>query len=142
MTVYLMFCRPCDLLFEVEGSMAKPPKKKKCPECNKWGKREFTVPSIRTLKSIRTRSEKYAKYGMDKDTANNFLNNEIKYSKERMKTGTQHYRKVTPNAENMIKTGAVKRLSPEQAEQKKRTMIEMTKDARKRAPVNPHPQSI
>lgn len=142
MTVYLFNCPTCDLFFEVEGSMAKPPKRKKCPECNKWGKREFTVPSIVTIKTIRTRSETYAKKGMDKDTANNFLNNEIKFSKERMKSGFQHYKKVTPNAENMIKTGVAKRLSPEQAEKKKQTMIEMTKEARKRAPVSPHPQTI
>jgi len=42
----------------------------------------------------------------------------------------------------MIKSGAIKKLTPEQAEKKKQTMIDMTKEARKRVPPSPHPQTI
>jgi len=144
MTWYLFHCKnlECDTFFEVEGSMKKPPKRRKCPVCNKFGKREFTPPAIKTLKILRAKSERYAKYGMDKAEANEFLNTELKYSKERQKTGWQHYKRVDPNVENMIKSGAIKKLTPEQAEKKKQTMIDMTKEARKRVPPSPHPQTI
>lgn len=75
---------------------------------------------------------RYATQGMDKKQATKFYEESIAASKERMKTGEQHYAKMVPNLKQMEAQGKIKKLSPEAREQSrqglKQANIHMTKD--------------
>lgn len=150
MVLYKIACSSCEIFWEVEASMAKPPKRRRCPECNVWCPRVFTVPAIRFLGTgfytNRSRAEKFNRDGFDRVQAEEFYKSSIEHSKERVKTGYQHYSKITPNIENMTKSGMIKKVDSEKAEVKKQKMREMTIESHKKAGLDPtkpiHPQAI
>lgn len=94
--------------------MDKPPKKGKCPQCGNMGNRCWTAPALHFVGmdfyTNQARVEKYNKYGMDKDTANNFLNKSIKGSKENMKQGRQHYKEMCLDTDYAAEKGLLKRV--------------------------------
>ena len=114
MATYQIECEPCEIYWEVERPMGKPPKKAKCPQCGKMGNRCWTTPGFifqgMDFETNRAQADRYGRYGMDKDTANQFLNDSIKLSKERMKDGKQSYKDMVLDAEHAIKTGMAKRV--------------------------------
>jgi putative FmdB family regulatory protein len=114
MATYQIECEKCEIYWEVERSMDNPPKKGKCPQCGKMGNRCFTAPALHFIgagfETNRARWEKYQKQGMDKDTANQFLNNSIKASKDNMKRGHQHYKQMVLDEDYAAKNNMIKKV--------------------------------
>ena len=112
MATYQIECEKCEIYWEVERSMDNPPKKGKCPKCGKMGNRCFTAPALHFVGPDfyvnQAKAERYAKHGMDKDTANQFLNNSLKASRENMQKGYEHYTPMYLDTEHAVKSGMFK----------------------------------
>jgi len=81
----------------------------------------------------RAQAERYGRYGMDKDTANQFLNDSIKLSKERMQSGKQSYERMLLDPEFAVKNGMAKRVEKFENQQTKAEMAKkLVVDAEKR----------
>ena len=118
MPLYPFDCDPCSVSWEVEGKMANPPKKRRCPQCDKMRDRVFKPTNV-IFKGAGwdtniSRQVKYNKEGMDKDTANEFLNNAIASSKKNQQTGGQHYKNLKYNANKALKEGKVRKVDNKQ----------------------------
>jgi len=110
----------------------------KCNKCKK--KKAMFVPpsSLPTIKNSRNsyaslkERRRYAHEGMDKEQSEQFLKESVEASKERVKSGEQHYKKVVPNYEVLQKQGQVRRLNDQERADKiqnlKRTNQAITKD--------------
>ena len=137
MATYRIECEPCEIYWEVERPMAKPPKKAKCPQCGKMGERCWTAPNLQFVGmdfyTNQVRAERYAREGMDKDTANEWLEKSIKGSKENMRSGHQHYEKMFITPEAAKKTGLIKHSVNEKiSKAKKEQAKNLVEDAAKR----------
>jgi predicted nucleic acid-binding Zn ribbon protein len=139
MATYQIECEKCEIYWEVERSMDNPPKKGKCPQCGKMGNRCFTAPALHFVGPDfyvnQARGEKYAKQGMDKDTANQFLNNSIKASKQNMRQGGQHYKPMFLDEDYAVKKGMAKKASDKQTNAKREGAKELVKEAAKRVKI-------
>jgi hypothetical protein len=75
---------------------------------------------------------RFATEGMDKKQAHKFYEESIAASKERVKTGDQHYKRVVPNWKVLESQGKVKRVADGQAsrnrEELKKANIQITRD--------------
>ena len=75
---------------------------------------------------------RYAREGMDKKQAETFYNESIAATKERVKSGHQHYKKVVPNYKVLAEQGQVRRLNDQERADKiqnlKNTNRALTKD--------------
>tara|TARA_R110002110_G_scaffold239686_5_gene455682 strand:- start:2095 stop:2691 length:597 start_codon:yes stop_codon:yes gene_type:complete len=109
----------------------------KCPTCKrKTGQRAsiyyFSVGSGRNSYASLKERQRYAHEGMDKKQAEQFYKESVEASKERIKTGDQHYKKVVPNYEVLRKQGQVRRLNDQERANKiqnlKQTNQAITKD--------------
>ena len=134
MPLYVYECEDCEISWEIYASIKKCPKRKRCPSCNKLRDKLITGGSGVIFKGFgwdrnSIRDEKYAKKGMSKDEANEFLGDSIKYSKERIKTGGQNYSRWEPNLDKMVETGEAKRVSDTRAAEKKEVAKKITEDA-------------
>jgi len=123
MVFYGLHCDHCDNDWTVERPMDKSPTKGKCPECGKMGHRLFGNAGLQFKgKDWETNSHKFKRFeekGWDKSTADEFLHREIDNSKDRMKSGGQHYKKMIISEEDAIKQGIpVKRVTDEKAKHK------------------------
>ena len=127
MATYQIECDNCEIYWEIERSMDNPPKKGKCPQCGKMGNRCWTAPALHFVGMDfyvnQAKAERYAKQGMDKDTANQFLNNSLKASKENMKQGYQHYTQMALDEDYAVKSGMIKKVD----DKKKTTKFEQAK---------------
>jgi predicted nucleic acid-binding Zn ribbon protein len=125
MATYQIECEKCEIYWEVERSMDNPPKKGKCPQCGKMGNRCFTAPALHfygmDFYVNQAKAERYAKHGMDKDTANQFLENSIKASKQNMEQGHQHYKKMCYDPEVAVKKGIARKLTDKESKSKRET---------------------
>ena len=116
MPLYIYECEDCEVSWEIVASIKKCPNRKKCPSCGKLRQKTITGGSGTIFKGFgwftnTHRDDKYTKKGMCKDEANEFLHSAIKGSKERIKTGGQHYSRVTPKLKEMAEQGLIKRVS-------------------------------
>jgi len=99
-----------------------PPNTVKCNNCGDVADRLVDRPpdikhgrnSYHALKE----RQRFAMEGMDKKAAEKFYKESCEASKERMKSGGQHYKKMVPDFDYLEKQGQVKRLSPEAREKK------------------------
>ena len=75
---------------------------------------------------------RYAREGMDKQQAKTFYNESMQASKERVKSGGQHYKRVMPNYKVLAEQGQVRRLNDQERADKiqnlKNTNRVLTKD--------------
>lgn len=147
MTLYLFECEPCQISFNAEGKMSKPPKRRKCPQCGEYCQRVFTAPGLKFIGDFytnRAKAEKFREKGYDKVQAHEFLNSAIKHSEERMSDGYKAYKTVSPNMDHMVKTGTARKVSEEKAKVKKESHKNLTIEAHKVAGLDPtkpkHPQ--
>src|SRR5210317_683996 len=69
--------------------------------------------------------KRYAEHGMDKKQAEQFYKESCEASKNRVKSGNQHYKAVVPNYEVLRKQGKVRKLNDKEVEHK----VEYLKDA-------------
>jgi len=112
-----------------------PPDVVKC-SCGSNADRLVTgAPDIKHgLNSYHAKKERmrYAIQGMDKKQAEKFYKESCEASKERMKTGDQHYKQVVPNFKVLEKQGVVKRRTKqdhtEMAQRLKENNRVLTKD--------------
>lgn len=138
MPIYKIECDSCEIYWEVERSMAKPPQKGKCPKCGKMGHRVFTAPAFKfygmDFYVNQARAEKYARDGMDKDTANQFLNDAVKESQKRMDTAGQHYKKMYLDPDYAVDKGMAKKVDDKRAREKADVAKAIKQDLSKRVP--------
>jgi hypothetical protein len=120
----------------------KPPSRRKCPECNKSAKRFYNVEINAKIGGVTEKTKRmgrdFAEHGYNKQQANQFYENSIENSKERQKTGWQHYKAYEPDFKVLEKQGVVRRTSDKQGKLKSAEGI--AKQVAKRVPRNPHPQ--
>jgi len=142
MVFYSFECDKCEVYWEKEGSMSKPPKRSKCSLCNKQRPRVFTAPSIHfkgmDFYTNKAKMEKYQKDGMDKETADKFLKTECDYSKERAVESARVYKRVVPNFEKMVKDGTARRCSDKEIVQRKKKARKITAEWYNKAGLDPH----
>ena len=132
--LYVYECDDCEISWEIQASIKKCPKRKKCPSCGKLRNKTITGGCGVIFKGYgwdtnTTRDTKYAKKGMSKDEADEFLNDSIKYSKERIKTGGQNYSRWTPNIDRMVDSGQATKVSDTRAAEKKEISKKLTEHA-------------
>jgi uncharacterized protein (UPF0212 family) len=136
MATYRIECEPCEIYWEVERPMAKPPKKAKCPQCGKMGERCWTAPNLKFVgmdfQTNIAKAERWGKNGMDKDTANEWLDKSIKGSKQNMRTGGQQYKKMFLDRDYAIEKGMVKQVSDKDKAARVGVAKELRKEASKR----------
>jgi predicted nucleic acid-binding Zn ribbon protein len=137
MATYQIECEKCEIYWEVERSMDNPPKKGKCPKCGKMGNRCFTAPALHFVGPDfyvnQVKAEKYAKHGMDKDTANQFLNNSLKASKENMQKGYEHYTPMYLDEDYAAKNGMIKKVDDKKKVAKQEAAKKFFEDTHKKA---------
>ena len=109
----------------------KPPKTINCSKCSKSIERdEDDFPEIKEgINSISKMKERrrYAQYGMDKKQATTFYNEAIQASKERVKSGGQHYKRVVPNPQVLEKMGLAKKLDSKSAQESKQFLKDINR---------------
>ena len=102
----------------------------------------YTAPSIHfkgmDFYTNRAKVEKFRRDGMDKDTANEFLNNECEFSKERTTESAKVYKRVVPDLEKMVKEGTARKCSEKETAQRKEKARQITTDWYNRAGLDPH----
>ena len=108
-----------------------------CPTCKKETEKRasiyyFSVGEGRnSYKSLKERA-RYAHEGMDKKQADQFLEESCQASKDRVKSGDQHYKRVVPNYKVLAEQGKARRLNDQESANKienlKRTNASVTKD--------------
>lgn len=113
-----------------------PPERLKCTQCKKMMIRHMEdLPSLKegrnSMSALKER-RRFAEHGMDKKQAEKFYKESIEASKERMKGGEEHYKRVVPNYEVLAKQGVVKRNSDKRKAAKEKFLkdanIKLTKD--------------
>ena len=135
-------CQECEISWEVYGrSISKLPTRKACPTCGKLKYTVICTPYIQFKgagwETNEHKFDKQMKNGMDKDTANEFLETEIEYSKERMAKGGSSYTRFEPNLEKMEKAGTVKKVSDKEAAKKIESSRKMTDEHYNKMGVKP-----
>ena len=142
MPFYTFECDECEVYWEKEAPMSKPPKRSKCSLCKKQRDRVFTAPAIHfrgmDFYTNQAKLEKYKKYGMDKETADQFLKTECEYSKDRTKESAKVYKRVVPNFEKMVKEGTARRCSDKEIAKRKENARKMTADLYTKTGRDPH----
>ena len=108
-----------------------------CPSCKKETEKRvsiyyFSVGEGRnSYKSLKERA-RFAHEGMDKKQADQFLEEACQSSKDRVKSGDQHYKRVVPNYKVLAEQGKARRLNDQESANKrenlKRTNASVTKD--------------
>lgn len=115
-------CPKCDIEFTVEAEFTKPPKKTRCPNCNKFTSDRCFKFSHRFIgkgfAQNDARVERFYEKGYDKEQAKEFYNNAIKFSKDRQKEGGQHYERMHLDLDWAINNGVAKPISKEKAKEK------------------------
>jgi len=142
MPFYRFECEECEIFWEKKAPMKKAPQRSRCKTCKKMRGRVYGVPAIHfkgmDFETNRSRAERYAKEGMDKDTANDFLKNEVQFSKDRAEQSATVYKRVVPDFEKMVEDGTVKRCSDKRIEERKNTARQVTREMYNRAGLDPH----
>lgn len=125
MATYEWACHDCKLFWERDYKMGKAPSRTKCPECKKLSERLFESTPVH-FKGHGFYATDYKDRRCESDTKN-FYKSAIEMSKERMKTGWQHYGKFTLKEEafnKMVSDGVVKRKNDDE----KRESDKITKE--------------
>jgi len=144
MPLYQFYCEKCDNVFDemVHLNGKKPPSRRKCPECHKSAKRFYNVDIGVKVGGITEKTKRmgreFAEKGYNKQQAREFYESHIEASKQRQKTGWQHYKAYDPNFKVLEQKGVVKKTSNREA--KVKAVENVGKELAKRGPRNPHPQ--
>jgi len=98
-----------------------PPNSVKCNNCGDVADRLVdgapTIKHGRNSYHAKKERMRFATEGMDKKAAEKFYKESVEATKERIKTGDQHYKKVVPNFEVLEKQGLVKRRKQNDAQE-------------------------
>ena len=142
MPFYKFECKECEVFWEKKASMKKAPQRSRCDTCKKMRPRVYGAPAVHfkgmDFETNRSRAERFAKEGMDKDTANEFLNNEVQFSKDRRQDSAKVYKRVVPDFEKMVKEGTAKKYSDKEVRQRTETARKLTRYMHDKAGLDPH----
>ena len=144
MPLYQFYCEKCDNVFDemVHLNGKKPPSRRKCPECKKSAKRFYNVEFSARVGGVTEKTKRvgreFAEKGFNKQQAHEFYNTHIELSKERQKTGWQHYKAYDPNFQVLEKQGVVRKTK--NREEKIKHNEGLQKELAKRGRRSPHPQ--
>ena len=162
MPSYEYSCKECSVVWDIEAPLAKAPKTAECPMCDEQRNRYYGNQSCNfsfkddglhnhagkrganDFHTVRRRYEKFAKEGMDKDSANRWYNKEIENSKQHMKAGHLHYKPMHFNMPEWEKQGLAKGVNDKRRAEKIENAKKMTrivydkigKDPREQDPAN------
>ena len=108
-----------------------PPNSVKCNNCGDVADRLVDgAPTIKhgrnSYHALKERM-RYARNGMDKKQAETFYNESIASTKERVKSGHQHYKKVVPNMKVLEQQGMVKRRTKDDQSQVAQNLKDMNR---------------
>jgi len=129
-TYYDWICHECEAIWEVDYPLGTAPKQTPCPDCGELRNRNWG--SVTTFKmkgdchTNRVRARKYYEDGLTKDEAHEYYDESIAASKRAIATGWRHYSKMTPNFEQGVKDGVVRRRSESEARNAKETARKLT----------------
>ena len=142
MPFYKFECKECEVFWEKKASMKKAPQRSRCDTCKKMRPRVYGAPAVHfkgmDFETNRSRSEKFRRDGMDKDTADDWLKNEVQFSKDRAELSAKTYKRVVPDFEKMAEEGLVKRCSDKRIQERKETARKLTRDMHNNAGLDPH----
>jgi putative FmdB family regulatory protein len=119
MALYEFECDKCEVCFDSDGSMHKPPRRRKCPFCGKFCPRLISFPTFKVVGKVPK---------WDKSDAKRMYNEMIDDSKQRLKTTPSPYSNFEFNPKDAEKVGA-RRLSDIEVSKKIETCTRQTKQA-------------
>jgi hypothetical protein len=90
-------------------------------------------PSVNDFQTVRRRYQKVAEQGWDKDSADRFLNKEIKASKQSMDDETFRYKSAQIDWHKFAESRGLKKVSESEARQKQENARKLTEQAYDRA---------
>lgn len=118
MVLYDFECKKCDIIFEADGNMSKPPKRRKCPVCRKYAQKLISCPSFKI-------SGKVTK--ISKSDVTRMYNEMIADSKARLNSKQRVYKDYQFNPKAAEQYGA-RKLNDKEVAQKIDTSIKLTKE--------------
>ena len=126
MAVFEYSCSACVIYWEREARVGEAPKWTKCPECGDRGERyygsapnvQFRGKNLYDFHTNRTRLQKFAKDGWDKDTADRYYKEHIAESKNAMQNQGSVYTRYEPNVDKLTKEGSIRKLSQKEFSEK------------------------
>lgn len=135
-------CEECELSWEEFGRSIKvAPPDLPCPKCEKSCSTVICTPYLHFKgggwDTTKREFERYRTKGMDKDTADEFLENAITDTKENLKKAGSAYSRFEPNFEKMVESGRVKPVSDKKAAEKLKKSREITQEAYDKMGVKP-----
>lgn len=143
---YIYYCFDCKSDFIMEYYRDKDKKHPICLVCESKNTKCMGENPSQGLKikgggdemaRNRRKLEKFVEYGLDKGQADKFYKDSIEASKERMKSGYEHYSKVFMDVDYFAKTGQAKPVNDENRVKKMKVAKEVTIDAAKKARTKP-----
>lgn len=135
-------CFDCNEDFILELKRGKDKDKKVCPMCGKkdtkcMGENPLGAVKVKgggdELNRGKRKLEKFVRDGLGKEEAEKFYRESIAASKERMKSGGDHYEKVLMCPEELRAQGKAKKVSDMEARKKMEVAQTVTRDAAKKA---------
>ena len=133
MTLYDWICNECRCTWEEEHSLGEAPKQTECPDCGELRGRNWGSVSTFQMKgdchTNRVRARKYYVEGLSKDEAHEYYDESIAASKRAINTGWRHYSKMTPDYEQGVKDGLVRRRTESEARNAQEGAKKMTEAA-------------
>lgn len=129
-------CHDCNIYWEKEYPVGKAPQRTKCPECGKLCEKNWQGQNVsvsfgddKDFHTVRSRYQKVAKKGWDKDAGDRFLRTSIEATKNAMTDESFRYRPVNFDVEAMAKDGLAKPLSDKEIAKKQEISRNLTAQA-------------
>jgi putative FmdB family regulatory protein len=145
MPIFEYDCPACKIFWEKEAKVGKAPKKTKCPQCGNKCERYHGNANINVsfkdngnlnagnkaldFHSVRSRYYKHIEKGFDKDSANRFLNNAVRDTKEALSTDAGWYKPVQVNWDKVAKDKGARRLTDKEVSNKIESAKKLTSEA-------------
>lgn len=107
MAIYEFICNECEVTWDREASMAKAPRRTKCPSCKKLREQNFTKapPVIYKGTNFRDPGRKDIKARTNKQDLNEWYDSETKLTKERLAAGGNMYRHYVIDTKDALEKG-------------------------------------
>src|SRR5689334_11894936 len=122
MSFYEFSCDKCKLIWEKEASIAKAPKRAKCPKCKKQRERYYSSTPTLHFKGMdfytnMSKARKFHRYGASKDDALRYYNESIKATNKRLNDKTSPYANMH-FTEEVAKNMGAKKVSQRETREK------------------------
>ena len=137
MATYEWVCPKCKIWWDREYKMGTAPDRTRCPECRKLSERKWDVaPPVHFKGAGWTGRNKVT--GFNKAGGSDEVNQRLQdQTKERMKSGWQHYAQYTPKDEWM-KENVAKKLTEKERANKMEASKKLSDSVYNKAGIDPH----